>query len=98
MPSSSNHCSVSSHGIGGPPESVQFNPSGAPTTVQYLRHAHPNRDIVASSFPADAQVWSYPQFGMRVSVLLDANGANTTAAAAVRAAASHLELRGVPAL
>jgi hypothetical protein len=32
-----------------------------------------------------------PQFGLRVSVLLDANGANTTAAAAVRAAASHLE-------
>ena len=28
-----------------------------------------------------------PQFGLRVSVLLDANGANTTAAAAVRAAA-----------
>jgi hypothetical protein len=39
-----------------------------------------------------------PQFGLRVSVLLDANGANTTAAAAVRAAARHLELRGVPAL
>src|SRR5712692_3910281 len=34
-----------------------------------------------------------PQFGLRVSVLLDANGANTTAAAAVRAAARHLELR-----
>src|SRR6266545_3365142 len=28
-----------------------------------------------------------PQFGLRVSVLLDANGCNTTAAAAVRAAA-----------
>src|SRR5438552_9969230 len=39
-----------------------------------------------------------PQFGLRVSVLLDANGANTTAAAAVRAAARHLELRGCPAL
>jgi hypothetical protein len=33
-----------------------------------------------------------PQFGLRVSVLLDANGANTTAAAAVWAAAQHLEL------
>jgi hypothetical protein len=31
---------------------------------------------------------------MRVSVLLDANGANTTAAAAVLAAAKHIELRG----
>jgi hypothetical protein len=39
-----------------------------------------------------------PQFGLRVSLLLDANGANTTAAAAVRAAARHLELAGVPAL
>src|SRR5438128_2033687 len=33
-----------------------------------------------------------PQFGLRVSILLDANGANTTAAAAVRAAAKNLEL------
>src|SRR5262245_11747471 len=39
-----------------------------------------------------------PQFGLRVSILLDANGANTTAAAAVRAASRHLELKGVPAL
>jgi NAD(P)-dependent dehydrogenase (short-subunit alcohol dehydrogenase family) len=39
-----------------------------------------------------------PQFGLRVSVLLDANGANTTAAAAVRAAARHLDLKGAPAL
>jgi hypothetical protein len=38
-----------------------------------------------------------PQFGLRVSVLLDANGANTTAAAAVRAAAKHLSLHGCPA-
>jgi hypothetical protein len=39
-----------------------------------------------------------PQFGLRVSVLLDANGANTTAAAAVRLAASHLDLPSSPAL
>jgi hypothetical protein len=39
-----------------------------------------------------------PQFGLRVSVLLDANGANTTAAAAVRAAARHLELSQTKAL
>jgi methylenetetrahydrofolate/methylenetetrahydromethanopterin dehydrogenase (NADP+) len=39
-----------------------------------------------------------PQFGLRVSVMLDANGANTTAAAAVRAAGRHLLLQGVPAL
>jgi len=34
---------------------------------------------------------------MRVSVLLDANGANTTAAAAVLAAAKHIDLRGTAA-
>jgi hypothetical protein len=39
-----------------------------------------------------------PQWGLRVSVLLDANGANTTAAAAVRAAARHVDLAGLPAL
>jgi hypothetical protein len=39
-----------------------------------------------------------PQFGLRVSVLLDANGANTTAAAAVWAAAQHLDLAATTAL
>ena len=39
-----------------------------------------------------------PQFGLRVSVLLDANGANTTAAAAVCAAAKNLPLSGLAAL
>jgi hypothetical protein len=39
-----------------------------------------------------------PQFGLRVSILLDANGANTTAAAAVRAAGRHLPLQGAPAV
>jgi hypothetical protein len=33
-----------------------------------------------------------PQYGMSVSVLLDSNGANTTAAAAVRAAGRHIDL------
>src|SRR5262249_43230720 len=39
-----------------------------------------------------------PQFGLRVSILFDANGANTTAAAAVRAAAKNLEFKGTAAL
>src|SRR5262245_48258845 len=39
-----------------------------------------------------------PAFGLRVSIMLDANGANTTAAAAVRAAARHLELKAAKAL
>lgn len=39
-----------------------------------------------------------PKFGLSVSVLLDSNGANTTAAAAVRAAARHLNLRQTTSL
>ncbi len=39
-----------------------------------------------------------PQFGLRVSVLLDANGCNTTAAAAVRAVARHQALTGTHCL
>src|SRR5436853_971302 len=39
-----------------------------------------------------------PAFGLRVSVLLDANGANTTAAAAVRAASRHIQLNNASAL
>jgi hypothetical protein len=47
---------------------------------------------------AEACKQMLPQFGLRVSVLLDANGANTTAAAAVRAATRHLDLRTAKAL
>src|SRR5688500_18709200 len=39
-----------------------------------------------------------PQYGMTVSVMLDSNGANTTAAAAVRAAGRHLDLSQADAL
>lgn len=39
-----------------------------------------------------------PQFGLRVSVLLDANGANTTAAAAVKVAVGHLNPAEMKAL
>jgi hypothetical protein len=39
-----------------------------------------------------------PDFGLRVSVLLDSNGCNTTAAAAVRVAAKHLDLSSTKAL
>jgi hypothetical protein len=47
---------------------------------------------------AEAQRHMLPSFGLRVSVLLDANGANTTAAAAVRATARHLDLKAARAL
>jgi hypothetical protein len=39
-----------------------------------------------------------PDYGLRVSVLLDSNGCNTTAAAAVRVAARHLDLSSAKAL
>lgn len=39
-----------------------------------------------------------PDFGLRVSVLLDSNGCNTTAAAAVRVAGKHLDLASAKAL
>jgi hypothetical protein len=47
---------------------------------------------------AEALRHMIPAFGLRVSVLLDANGANTTAAAAVRAAARHTDLKTARAL
>jgi methylenetetrahydrofolate/methylenetetrahydromethanopterin dehydrogenase (NADP+) len=39
-----------------------------------------------------------PQYGLNVSVMLDSNGANTTAAAAVRAAGRHLDLGSAASL
>jgi hypothetical protein len=39
-----------------------------------------------------------PQYGLNVSVMLDSNGSNTTAAAAVRAAARHLDLGSATSL
>ena len=39
-----------------------------------------------------------PKFGLRVSIMLDSNGANTTAAAAVRVAAQHMDLKDAKAL
>jgi hypothetical protein len=41
----------------------------------------------------EAEAAMLPQFGLRVSIMLDVNGANTTAAAATLAVARHLELR-----
>lgn len=39
-----------------------------------------------------------PQYGLSVSVMLDSNGANTTAAAAVQAAGRHLDLSKITSL
>jgi hypothetical protein len=47
---------------------------------------------------AEVQKHMLPGFGLRVSILLDANGANTTAAAAVFAASQHISLSSAPVL
>ena len=47
---------------------------------------------------AEALKHMLPKFGLRVSIMLDANGANTTAAAAVRAAARHINLKEAKAV
>ena len=47
---------------------------------------------------AEALKHMLPRFGLRVSIMLDANGANTTAAAAVRAAARHIQLKDAKAI
>jgi methylenetetrahydrofolate/methylenetetrahydromethanopterin dehydrogenase (NADP+) len=47
---------------------------------------------------AEALKHMIPKFGLRVSIMLDANGANTTAAAAVRAAARHIDLKDAKAV
>ncbi len=56
-------------------------------------------DVAAGeALMAEACKQMLPKFGLRVSIMLDANGANTTAAAAVRAASRHLELKGAKAI
>ncbi len=47
---------------------------------------------------AEALQAMLPNFGLRCSIMLDANGANTTAAAAVRAAGRHMNLKDAKAL
>lgn len=47
---------------------------------------------------AEVRKHMLPQYGLCVSVMLDPSGANTTAAAAVRAAARHLDLKTTTAL
>lgn len=50
-------------------------------------------DVVAGeTVLAEVKKHLIPQYGMSVSLMLDSNGANTTAAAAVRAAGRHLDL------
>jgi hypothetical protein len=50
-------------------------------------------DVVAGeAILAEVRKHLIPQYGLNVSVMLDSNGANTTAAAAVRAAGRHLDL------
>jgi threonine dehydrogenase-like Zn-dependent dehydrogenase len=51
-----------------------------------------------AGFHAEVRKHLMPQFGLSVSVMLDSNGSNTTAVAAVRGAAKHLDLKTSKAL
>jgi len=92
-----------SHG-GVKPEQVQGLVHGA----IFTRHADDLKrtaffiggsDVAAGErLLAEVQKHMLPKFGLRVSVLLDANGANTTAAAAVHAAARHCALKETKAV
>ncbi|MBI2805639.1 MAG: bifunctional NADP-dependent methylenetetrahydromethanopterin dehydrogenase/methylenetetrahydrofolate dehydrogenase [Planctomycetes bacterium] len=56
-------------------------------------------DVLAGEkLMAEALKAMIPKFGLRVSIMLDANGANTTAAAAVWSAGRHLNLKDAKAL
>lgn len=48
--------------------------------------------LKAEELLTEAKQHLLPQYGLSVSLMLDANGANTTSAAAVRSAARHLDL------
>lgn len=52
----------------------------------------------AETLLAEAKKHLLPQFGLSVSIMLDPNGSNTTAAAAVRSATRHLDLSQTSAL
>lgn len=52
----------------------------------------------AETLLAEAKQHLLPQFGLSVSIMLDPNGSNTTAAAAVRSATRHLDLSQTTAL
>jgi hypothetical protein len=53
---------------------------------------------VGEAVLAEVKKHMLPQYGMSVSVMLDSNGSNTTAAAAVRAAGRHIDLSTAKAL
>jgi hypothetical protein len=86
------------------PEQVRDLVHGAiftrgPKDLRYTAFFIGGSDVTAGErLLAEVRKHMLPQFGLRVSVLLDANGANSTAAAAVRAAARHLELKTTKAL
>ncbi len=86
------------------PEQVRDIVHGAiftrgPKDLKYTALFVGGSDVAAGEkLLAEARKHLLPQFGLRVSMMLDANGANTTAAAAVRAAARHLDFASFPTL
>jgi hypothetical protein len=87
------------------PEQVQALVHGAIFTRHPKKELHRTAIFIGGSdvsageaILAEVQKHLIPDWGFRVSLMLDSNGANTTAAAAVRTAARHLDLKGTPAL
>jgi methylenetetrahydrofolate/methylenetetrahydromethanopterin dehydrogenase (NADP+) len=86
------------------PEQVQNLVHGAiftrgPNSLKSTAFFIGGSDVLAGEkLMAEALKHMLLKFGLRVSIMLDANGANTTAAAAVRAAARHLQLKDIKAL
>jgi hypothetical protein len=84
------------------PEHVQNLVHGAIFTRKHLKDTAifvGGSDVLAGEkLMAEALKHMLPKSGLRVSVMLDSNGANTTAAAAVRAAARHMPLKDAKAL
>jgi hypothetical protein len=86
------------------PEQVQGLVHGAiftrgPKDLKHTAVFVGGNDVAAGErLVEEARRHMIPAFGLRVSILMDANGCNTTAAAAVRIAGQHLALHGAPSL
>ena len=86
------------------PEQVQGLVHGAiftrgPSDLRYTAIFIGGSDVAkGETLMAEAQKHMIPGFGLRVSIMLDANGCNTTASAAVRSVENHISGKGNRAL
>lgn len=86
------------------PEQVQALVHGAiftrsPSSLKHTAIFIGGSDVHAGeAILAEVKKYLIPAYGLRVSVMLDPNGSNTTAAAAVRAATRHMDVMHTKAL